>query len=145
MCSVSQYTMNPMGCFQFSSNQIGDTLFWPLCNFPCDVVMLTTNSIVCICGTGTTVGMENEAENAVITTYPSPATAAGGWNIWFHQPGKRVVATVYDASGKAVLQQSSESSDQVFHLDTSSLSAGVYFVNVSVNGGMLYRKLVITP
>lgn len=107
--------------------------------------MLTTNSIVCICGTGTTVGMENEAENAVITTYPSPATAAGGWNIWFHQPGKRVVATVYDASGKAVLQQSSESSDQVFHLDTSSLSAGVYFVNVSVNGGMLYRKLVITP
>jgi Secretion system C-terminal sorting domain len=143
-CSGGTYSMMPIGCVQFTGSVSGDTAYWALCNFPCDVVFLDPNGGVCICGTGNVTGTENDAQQAIITTYPNPANTTDGWNIWFHQPGNTVTVQILNALGQTVAVQSQQSADQVYHIDTGNLSPGTYFVSVTINGFTTNEKLVIT-
>lgn len=143
-CGGGSYTMSPWGCFQFTNNVSGDTAFWALCYFPCDVTMVTLNSVVCICGTGTTEGIENPAKEAVITTYPNPANSTDGWNIWFHEPDNLVGVRIFDSTGKLVMEEAPSESGQIYHVNTLGIPVGIYYAEISVNGSVTQEKLVLT-
>jgi hypothetical protein len=140
----SSYNMNPLGCVQISGPVSGDTVFWPLCAFPCDLVMINSLGISCVCNTGTTTGFENPADLAVLTTYPNPATSADGWNIWFHEQGNAVTVSIYNAFGQLVSREESASAPQVLHVETAGLAVGTYIAEIAVDGGVRHERLVLT-
>ena len=139
------YQMNPMGCVQLAGPTVADTTFLPLCAFPCDFTMIDAQGTVCICGTGTSVGEEENSVERITTSYPNPSTSENGWNILLDSPGNAVTVNIYNAFGQLVSTQSSDNAEQIFHVDTSMLTAGTYFTETIVNGASPYRqKLILT-
>lgn len=140
-----QYTMNPMGCVQMTPNIVADTLYWALCAFPCDLTIVDMTGNVCICGTGTVTDAPAQSAERITTTYPNPATASGGWNILLHQPGENVTVNIYNSLGQLVVSEQHERAGQIVHVDISSLAAGTYTAQISVNGATTYNQhLVVT-
>ncbi len=139
-----QYIMNPMGCVQMSGPTVADTTYWTLCAFPCNLTIVNSQGLMCICGTGTQTGIEQSAEH-ITTTYPNPANTTSGWNILLHQPGETVTVNIYNSLGQVVLSEDHSQSEQIVHVDLSSLVAGTYTAQVAVNGAVAYtQQLVVT-
>ena len=137
--------MSPPGCVQLAGNIVADTMFWPLCNFPCDLTMIGPNGGTCICSTGTITVVESASADKIITAYPNPSTSENGWNILLDAPGSSITVNIYNSLGQLVSTQSSDNSEQIFHVNTSLLSAGTYFTEMLVDGAAPYRqKLVLT-
>ncbi len=143
--AVSSYIMNPIGCVQLTSNTVADTTYWALCSFPCDLTMMGPNGIACICGTGTTTDVAQTSSEKIITAYPNPSTTNNGWNIVLREPGNSVTINIYNTTGQLVSVQSSENTEQIFHVNCDMLPPGTYFTETVVNGAQEYRqKLIIT-
>lgn len=144
----STYLFNPsfpVACGSFTGS-VADTMFIQLCSMPCDLTVVDMNGNICgFCGTGTSTGVGTLSQEHIITTYPNPATSAGGWNVWIDEPGSAVTVNIYNAFGQLVSTQSSANAEQVFHVDASDLPAGTYFTEIMVNGATPYRqKLILT-
>lgn len=140
-----QYNMNPMGCVQMTSNTAADTVYWNLCAFPCDLTIVDMSGNVCICGTGTTTDAPEHSADRIVTTYPNPATAAGGWNVLLHQPGENVTVSIYNSLGQLVISEQQERAGQIVQVDISSLTAGMYTTQISINGAAAYtQQLAVT-
>lgn len=141
-----QYILNPAGCANIMSpTVVNDTVYWPLCAFPCDLTTMDMNGVTCICGTGTTTNTVELSSQHIVTAYPNPSTSVTGWNILLHEPGSAITVNIYNAMGELVLSQSEATSAQIFHVDTSALTAGTYFTEITVNGASPYhQKLVLT-
>jgi hypothetical protein len=140
------YNMNPMGCVNMANPTIvADTLCWSLCAFPCDLTIIDMQGNMCICGTGTVTDAPEHSSDRITTTYPNPATTTSGWNILLHQPGEHVTVSIYNSLGQLVVCENHSQADQIVHVDISSLVAGTYIAQVSVNGAASYnQQLVIT-
>ncbi|HLG04489.1 MAG TPA: T9SS type A sorting domain-containing protein [Bacteroidia bacterium] len=143
-CSGGTYSMYPFGCAILNGPVSGDTMFLQLCAFPCDIDMINSSGGACICGTGTTVGVDDPANEAVFTTYPNPSNSETGWNIWFQQPGNNVEVVIYNSVGQLMAIQKNNSAPSVLPVNTSALCAGTYLVEIRVNGGILRQRLVLT-
>lgn len=145
-CSAgAQYNMNPMGCVQLGGPTVADTTYLPLCAFPCDLTLINSQGQMCICSTGTVTDAPLHSSERVLTTYPNPATTAGGWNVLLHQPGENVTVNIYNSLGQLVVSQNHSQADQIVHVDISSLVAGTYTAQISVNGAVSYnQQLVVT-
>ncbi len=142
---IMTYNMSPPGCVQLAGNVVADTMFWPLCNFPCDLTMIGPNGGTCICGTGTILDLEPTSVEKIVTTYPNPSSSENGWNILLNEPGSCVTVNIYNTFGQLVSTQSSDNSEQILHVNTSLLSAGTYFTETIVDGAAPYRqKLILT-
>jgi hypothetical protein len=141
-----QYILNPMGCADLMNwTTVADTVYWPLCAFPCDLTTIDANGVMCICGTGTTTDAPEQSADRITTTYPNPATTAGGWNILLHQPGDNVTVNIYNPLGEVVVTQQTSAAGQIVHVDLSALAAGTYTAMVTVNEAVAYnQQLIIT-
>lgn len=140
-----QYSMNPMGCVNMTPNVVADTVYWQLCAFPCDLTIVDMTGNVCICGTGQFTDVPDHSAERITTTYPNPATTTSGWNILLHQPGENVSVNIYNSLGQVVLSEDHSQSEQIVHIDLSSLVAGTYTAQVAVNGTVAYnQRLIVT-
>ena len=59
------------------------------------------------------------------------------------QQRKSFQFTLYNATGTAVRQSMHEGQELSIPLDVSNLSAGVYFVELKIDNGVAYRRLVV--
>lgn len=137
------YNMNPPGCVNLSGPTVADTTYWQLCAFPCNLTIVDSQGMTCICGTGTSVGQEENSTQRITTTYPNPSTSSAGWNILLREPGNNVVVNIYNSLGQLVSAQSSDNAEQIFRVDTSTLEAGNYIAEIAVNGAPPYRQQLI--
>jgi len=138
-------TQNPNGCIAPGQTQIADTVYWSLCAFPCDVTITDSNGSICTCTTGTMANTVETSAQFIVTTYPNPATSTSGWNLWLHQPGADVTVNIYNSLGQVVFTQNNSGAEQIVHVDLSSLVAGTYTAQVSVNDAVSYnQQLIVT-
>lgn len=139
-----QYNMSPPGCVQMTGPTVVDTTYWALCSFPCNLTIVNSQGLTCICGTGTQTGIE-ESSQSIVTTYPNPANTTSGWNVWLQQPGENVTVNIYNSLGQLVLTEQNSGAEQIVHLDLSSLVAGTYTAQISVNDAVSYnQQLIVT-
>lgn len=143
-CGVT-YNYSPVMCAQWGGTTVADTLFIPLCSMPCTLTAVDINGNVCgTCSTGTMTGIETSSAG-IFTTYPNPATTQAGWNIMLRQPGENVTVNIYNTLGELVLSENHSQADQIVHVDISSLTAGTYVAEISVNDAVAYnQQLMIT-
>lgn len=140
-----QYNMNPMGCVQMTPNVVADTLFWQLCAFPCDLLVVDMMGNTCTCSTGTITDVAEQSSQHITTTYPNPATTQSGWNILLHQPGSDVTVRIFNPLGQVVVTLQNSTAEQIVHVDISTLAPGTYTAQVSVNSAAPYQQqLVVT-
>lgn len=146
-CSVGPFvaTQNPNGCVGPGQTQIADTVYWSLCAFPCDVTITDSNGGVCTCMTGTMTNTDETSAQHIVTTYPNPVSTSSGWNVWLHQPGENVTVNIYNSLGQVVLTQQNSGAAQIVHVDISTLVAGTYTAQISVNDAVSYnQQLIVT-
>ncbi len=143
--NVTTYNMNPPGCVIMGGPTVVDTTYWSLCAFPCTVTMVNSVGQMCICSTGTMTGYPEISATRIVTTYPNPCTTVSGWNVWLQQPGENVTVNIYNSLGQLVLTQTNSAAEQIVHVDTSTLAAGTYSAEITVNGATPYnQQLIIT-
>ncbi|KOS07270.1 cadherin [Flavobacterium akiainvivens] len=86
--------------------------------------------------TDSTAGLEN-VTNAVFSLYPNPAKNQVTVNL----NAESATLAVYDLGGKILMQQELHNAEN--SVDTAALQQGIYFVQVSHNGGSTLQKLAI--
>jgi hypothetical protein len=142
----STYLFNPSfptACGSFLG-AVADTMFIQLCSMPCDLTILDSSGVICgFCGTGTTTDVGEQSSTHIVTTYPNPATTTEGCNIWLQPDAQTVSVNIYNAFGQLVLTQSAANTESIFHVNTSSLSAGTYFSEVIVNDAAPFRQMLV--
>ncbi|MBA3663634.1 MAG: T9SS type A sorting domain-containing protein [Bacteroidetes bacterium] len=97
-------------------------------------------------GTAQPVGMKALAKNISFGLYPNPTTGEATVKFRLDNASK-IVIEVLDVVGKKVLpsvEADFGSGEQNISLNkTKTLSAGIYFVNLNVNGAKMIKKLII--
>ena len=80
----------------------------------------------------------------VMTVYPNPASTAATVNLHIVQASS-VSMKLIDFSGKVISEKAygTVQGDQQINVNTSAFKAGVYFVEVTVNGQTTSKKLII--
>lgn len=90
------------------------------------------------------VGINEVAKNSVLSVFPNPAntTATVSFDV---ANGAEVSVNVTDLSGKVVYSNDlgSVKGAQKVSLNTETLTSGVYMVNVTMNGAVSTKKLVV--
>ncbi|MEA5402166.1 T9SS type A sorting domain-containing protein [Arcicella sp. DC2W] len=105
-----------------------------------------------ICGIGTTEGsakieviiLANDIEKDIkVEVYPIPTSETCNWKISTDKPEK-VYLTLYDVSGKNILEQTSENRSQSHSgvIDLSKINAGTYFLKIDVGNKNITRKII---
>jgi hypothetical protein len=80
----------------------------------------------------------------VMTVYPNPASTAATVNLHIVQASS-VSMKLIDFAGKVISEKAygTVQGDHQINVNTSSFKAGVYFVEVTVNGQTTSKKLII--
>jgi hypothetical protein len=79
----------------------------------------------------------NEINASQFFVYPNPASQSISLN------GNVSKVQIYDIFGKVVLQQSSTTVSDVFSMDVSTLSNGIYWIKNSFNGESSIKKFIV--
>lgn len=89
------------------------------------------------------VGVPDANENSTFSIYPNPAN--DNINISFSRTNKNLTVEIIDVSGKIVLVKNFDNADAKtqFAINTSSLTAGIYFVRMTSDEKQLFHKLII--
>lgn len=138
----------------FSDGQIFTATTSP---FEVNVKPLSTTTYVLsevknICGIGTTEGsakieviiLANDIEKDInVEVYPVPTAEICNWKVSTDKPEK-VYLTLYDVSGKNILEQTSEDRSQNHSgvIDLSTINAGTYFLKIDVGNKNITRKII---
>jgi|GEM_PF-4572082 len=94
-------------------------------------------------GSGCCPRLAAPAEGPAATFFLSPNPGPGVFNISYDgEIGETPAITVYDATGRVVLQQA-RGSDLLSPLDISGHAPGMYYVEMNLNGKAIVRKVII--
>lgn len=97
-------------------------------------------------GAGTTVGINELTKSISLSMYPNPTNGETDLKFNLHDAAS-VSVSVMDVTGREVLPSITahyNAGEQIISINKdNALSKGVYFVNVSLNGAKMSRKLVI--
>jgi glucose/arabinose dehydrogenase len=86
--------------------------------------------------TDSTAGL-NDVQNALYSLYPNPAEN----QVTINLDAENATLALYDLGGKILVQQELHAQENT--IDTSALQAGIYFVQISHQGGSSLQKLAI--
>jgi hypothetical protein len=91
------------------------------------------------------------ADENMISIYPNPVRmdsygAISQINIRYQGKEKtsNVDVSIINSLGQLVMQESKQSTNNSFSLDVSSLSSGLYFIKLNINGKYLNKKFLIS-
>lgn len=112
----------------------------------------TISEVKNLCGIGTTEGsakieviiLANDIEKDInVEVYPIPTSETCNWKVSTDKPEK-VYLTLYDVSGKNILEQTSENRSQSHSgvIDLSKINAGTYFLKINVGNKNITRKII---
>lgn len=109
------------------------------------IITNTTKNTLASIVTSTT-GIKNQTSNAAfdLLLYPNPANNELYLKV-FTKVNESGILQLYDLSGRQLANQSIElnAGENVFHENTSGLKAGIYFVSLKTETGILVKKLLI--
>ncbi|MET3125515.1 uncharacterized protein YneR [Arcicella rosea] len=119
---------------------------------PLSTTTYTLSEVKNICGIGTTEGsakieviiLANDIEKDInVEVYPVPTAEICNWKVSTDKPEK-VYLTLYDVSGKNILEQTSEDRSQNHSgvIDLSKINAGTYFLKIDVGNKNITRKII---
>ncbi|MEA5426442.1 T9SS type A sorting domain-containing protein [Arcicella lustrica] len=119
---------------------------------PLSTTTYTLSEVKNICGIGTTEGsakieviiLANDIEKDInVEVYPVPTAEICNWKVSTDKPEK-VYLTLYDVSGKNILEQTSEDRSQNHSgvIDLSTINAGTYFLKIDVGNKNITRKII---
>ena len=109
------------------------------------IITNTTKNTLASIVTSTT-GIKNQTSNAAfdLLLYPNPANSELYLKV-FTKINESGILQLYDLSGRQLANQSIElnAGENVFHENTANLKAGIYFVSLKTETGVLVKKLLI--
>lgn len=86
---------------------------------------------------------ETKQQDVALTVYPNPTT--GLTTLWFENKAEdKVIAAVYDVTGKLVLQTSETVNTNKLNMDLANQPAGEYIVKVQIGNETLTKKITLT-
>jgi hypothetical protein len=107
---------------------------------------LLMNIVMWMANPNCSAGINTEEENNTLTVYPNPAYN-NATVIFTNNTDAKVALQIYTVTGQLAevpRQHSKNGSEEKFTLNTSNLSAGVYYCKITLGDKAITKKLVIT-
>jgi len=109
------------------------------------IINQTTGEIVNANEIEAVLGLTEANDNFEFSLYPNPADDIASIKLNIKEEGD-VTIDIYNVAGTLVNSNNygSMNGTQNFQLNSSNYEAGVYFVNVTVNGSVISKKMIVT-